>query len=90
MGLNDGQIFEGAVVGRWNVLARQPNRTGIEVVETVLGNQRKELSANSASFHALFHHNHAVSLPNRATNGVHIQRLQADQINQLNTHAFGL
>ena len=50
MGLNDGQIFEGAVVGRWNVLARQPNRTGIEVVETVLGNQRKELSANSASF----------------------------------------
>ena len=90
MGLNDGQIFEGSVVGRRNVLTRQPNRTGIKVVETVLGNQRQEFSTNSASFHALFHHNHAVGLPNRLTNGVHIQRLQADQINQFNTHAFGL
>merc|ERR1711965_685267 len=84
-----GEIFEGAVVGRWNVLTRQTNGTGIEVVETVLRNQGKELSTNSAGFHALFHHNHAVSLPNRSTNRVHTQRFQADQINQLNTHAIG-
>ena len=47
MGLNDGEIFEGAVVGRWNVLTRQTNGTGIEVVETVLRDQGEELSTNS-------------------------------------------
>ena len=37
--LNDREIFKIAVVRRWDVLARKADRSGVKIIETMLGDQ---------------------------------------------------
>ena len=62
MGLDDRQVFQLAVVRRWDVLARQTNRRCIELVETLLGDQGDQLSADATGLHALFNDHDPVGL----------------------------
>ncbi len=69
-------------------MARQTNRRCIELVETLLGDQGDQLSADATGLHALFNDHHPVGLGDGALDGLHVEGLEADQIDQFRVIAL--
>merc|ERR1711991_863198 len=57
-----------------------------QIVEALLGDQRNQLGPDAAGLHAFLNHDHLVGLADGAADRLHVEGLEADQIDQLNAH----
>ena len=75
--------FEGAVVGRGDVAARNPDHRPVQVVEDLLLDGAGDLAGEPAGLPDLLDNHRPVGLLDRFRDGLHVQRLESPQIDYL-------